>query len=157
MANVEVYLKQDMEKMGKAGDRVLVKSGFARNYLIPRNLAMIVTKGGVKVLDDVARQIAKKKRTELKDAESVAAALGELKLLITRQAGEEGKIFGSVSARDIAAVVEEKGMQVDYRKIQLERPIKSLGIHTVPVRIHPEITAELKVWVEEEKGEETTK
>jgi len=153
MANVEVYLKHDIEKLGKAGDKVAVKNGYARNFLIPRDLAMVVTKGSVKVLQSAEQQVAARKKRELKDAQSIAERIASIECRFRRQSGEEDKIFGSVTARDIAAVIKENGLDIDSRKVQLERPIRSLGIHTVSIRLHQDVIAELKVWVEKEEAE----
>jgi len=153
MSNVEVYLKHDIEKLGKAGDKVTVKNGYARNFLIPRDLAMVVTKGSVKVLQSAEQQVAARKKRELKDAQSIAERIASIECRFRRQSGEEDKIFGSVTARDIASVIKENGLDIDSRKVQLERPIRSLGIHTVSIRLHQDVIAELKVWVEKEEAE----
>ena len=155
MANVEVYLKQDIENLGRAGDRVTVKSGYARNFLIPRELAVIVTKKSLRPLENVVRHVEATKRRELKDAESIATHIGEIECEIFRPSSDEDKIFGSVTARDIATALKEKGLEIDSRKIQLERPIKTLGINTIPIRLHPDVHAQLKVWVKKETEEET--
>ncbi len=157
MANVEVFLKHDVEKLGNAGDRVTVKNGYARNFLIPRDLAVAVTKRSLMVVRDVKRQVAVRKRHEVKDAQSIAERIQSIQCRFRRQSGEEDKMFGSVTARDIAAAIQEKGLDIDSRKVQLERPIRSLGIHTVPIRLHQDVTAELKVWVEKEEAEEEPK
>jgi len=155
MANVEVYLTKDVEKLGKAGDRVFVKGGFARNYLVPRDMAVVVTKKSLKALTNTMRKIEARKRRELKEAQTVAQRLASFEVHILRQAGEGDKIFGSVTARDIAAWLKEHGLEIDSKRIQLEKPIKSLGIHMVPVRLHSEVAAQLKVWVEKQPtGEE---
>ena len=153
MSNVEVYLKHDIEKLGKAGDKVTVKNGYARNFLIPRDLAMVVTKGSIRVLQSAEQQVAARKKRELKDAQSVAERIASIECRFRRQSGEEDKIFGSVTARDIASVIKENGLDIDSRKVQLERPIRSLGIHTVSIRLHQDVIAELKVWVEKEEAE----
>lgn len=155
MANVEVYLKQDIANLGKAGERVSVKSGYARNFLIPRRLAVVVTKSNLRPLENVVRQVEAVKRRELKDAESIANRISEIECVIFRPSSEEDKIFGSVTARDIAEVLKEKGLEIiDSKKIQLDRPIKSLGIHTIPVKVHPDVYGQLKVWVKKEAEEE---
>lgn len=154
MSNVEVYLKHDIEKLGKAGDKVTVKNGYARNFLIPRDLAMVVTKGSLRVLQSAEQQVAASKKRELKDAQSIAERMASIECRFRRQSGEEDKIFGSVTARDIASVIKENGFDIDSRKVQLERPIRSLGIHTVSIRLHQDVITELKVWVEKEEAEE---
>jgi len=154
MANVEVYLKHDIEKLGKAGDRVTVKNGYARNFLIPRDLVVAVTKRSLMALQNAKQQVAARKRVEVRDAQSIAERIGSIECRFRRQSGEEDKIFGSVTARDIAAAIKEKGLDIDSRKVQLERPIRSLGIHAVVIRLHHDVTAELKIWVEKEEAEE---
>ncbi|MBN1593327.1 MAG: 50S ribosomal protein L9 [Candidatus Coatesbacteria bacterium] len=154
MANLEVYLKHDVDKLGKAGERIMVKNGYARNFLIPRDLAVPVTKNSLRALENAVRQVASRKKRDLKDAQSVAQHIQSLECRFLRQSGEEDKIFGSVTARDIAAVLQEKGLDIDSRRIVLERPIRSLGIHNVQIRLHQEVAAELKVWVEKEEVEQ---
>ncbi len=153
MANLEVYLKHDVDKLGKAGDRVAVKNGYARNYLIPRDLAVPVTKKSLRTLENAVRQVAAIKKRDISDAQSLADRIGSIECHFSRQSGEEDKIFGSVTARDIAAAIHEKGIDVDSRRILLERPLRSLGIHSVPIRLHQDVNAELKVWVEKEEVE----
>jgi len=154
MANVEVYLKRDIEKLGKAGDKVSVKNGYARNFLIPRDLAVIVTKRSIMALQNAKLQVAAIKKREIKDAQSVAERIQSIECRFRRQSGEENKIFGSVTARDVAAAIKAEGLDIDSKRILLERPIRSLGIHAVPIRLHHDVTAELKVWVEKEEAEE---
>ena len=154
MANLEVYLRHDVDNLGKAGDRVTVKNGYARNYLIPRELAVPVTKKSLRALENAVRQVASVKKRDLSDAENLANRISSLECHFSRQSGEEDKIFGSVTARDIAAAIHEKGVDIDSRRILLERPIRSLGIHTVQVKLHQDVNAELKVWVEKEEVEE---
>ena len=156
MASVEVYLKHDIDKLGRAGERVTVKNGYARNFLIPRDLAVPVTQKSVSRLDNAVRQVEARKRIDLKAAQSVAEMIAELECSFVRQSGDEDKIFGSVTARDIATAIKEKGLDIDYRKIQLERPIRSLGIHQVPIRVHQDVVVELKVWVKKEEVEESS-
>lgn len=156
MASVEVYLKYDIDKLGRAGERVTVKNGYARNFLIPRDLAVPVTKKSISRLDNAVRQVEARKRIELKAAQSVAETIAKLECSFIRQSGDEGKIFGSVTARDIAAAIKKEGLDIDYRKIQLERPIRSLGIHEVPIRVHQDVVVELKVWVKQKEVEESS-
>jgi len=155
MASVEVYLKYDIDKLGKAGQRVFVKNGYARNFLFPRNLAVPVTKKSINRLENAMRQVEARRRLELKAAQSVAETIATLECSFFRQSGDEDRIFGSVTGRDIAAALKEKGLDIDYRKIQLERPIRSLGIHHVPIRVHQDVVVELKVWVKKEEVEES--
>jgi large subunit ribosomal protein L9 len=147
---IEVILREDVEHLGKAGAVVRVKPGYARNYLLPRGLAFEATEGNRKRI--AAEQQARQARlaAERLNADQLAAALGALTLTLTAKAGEEGRLFGSVTAQDIAEALASRGFTVDKRRIELEHPIKQLGTHSVTVRLHPDVTAQLQVTVEPE-------
>lgn len=144
---MKVILKQDFEKLGNAGDIVTVKNGYARNFLIPRQIAYEATPGNLRRFEEEKKRQALQSNKEVKKAEKLAKELEKVSCTIAVAVGEEDKLFGSVTSQDIASALEEKGMGIDRRKIQLEEPIKSLGIYTVPVKLHPEVTANIKVWV----------
>ena len=144
---MEVILREDVPQLGQRGDLVKVKPGYARNYLIPRKLAMLATAGARKQVVDMKAANARKDAREKSGAESLAAQLGELTLTISAKAGEQDQLFGSVTTMDIAAALEKEGITLDKRQISIEEPIKTLGIYTVPVKLAPEVTATLKVWV----------
>ena len=144
---MQVILKEEIEKLGKIGDIVVVADGYARNFLIPKNLAIEATPKNIKRIEHEKRLIAEKLKKAKKEAEDVAKRFAEITVTISVQVGEEGKLFGSVTTMDIAATLEKEGIPVERKKILLENPIKELGEYTVPIKIHPEVTANLKVQV----------
>jgi len=147
---IEVILREDVQSLGKAGELVRVKPGYARNYLLPHGLAFEATEGNRKRIAAETRAKTARNQAERAEAEQRAATLGGVTLTLTGKAGEEGKLFGSVTAQDIAGALAARGYEVDRRRIELEQPIKSLGHHTVGVRLHPEVRAEVHVSVEPE-------
>jgi large subunit ribosomal protein L9 len=144
---VEVILREDVKSLGKAGELVKVKPGYARNFLLPRGLAYEATEGNRKRI--LAESKARVARTaeEKGAAEAFAAKLGAVSVTLARKAGEGDRLFGSITAQDIADALAKQGVAVDKRKIELEHPIKTLGAHAVPVRLHHEVQAELRVQV----------
>ena len=144
---MEVILKTNVEKLGSEGEVVTVTAGYARNYLIPRNLAIEATDKNRRALDHENRMLQDRAEKEKKNAEKLASELANLSCTIRMQAGENDRLFGSVTSLDIAAALEEQGIEIDRRKIILDEPIKELGVFTVPARIHPDVTADIKVWV----------
>lgn len=144
---MQVILKKDIEKLGMAGALVEVSNGYGRNYLIPRGLAVEATAKNIKALEHERRLIENKKKKDERDAEAFAKRISETSVTITMQAGEEDKLFGSVTAIDIAEALSKEGISMDKRDILLEEPIRRLGIYSVNVKVRPEVTAELKVWV----------
>ena len=148
---MEVILREDVPQLGQRGDLVKVKPGYARNYLIPRKLAMPASAGARKQVADMKAANARKDAREKGGAESLAAQLGELTLTISAKAGEQDQLFGSVTTMDIAAALEAKGFNIDRRTIELEEPIKTIGEYSVPVRLHSEVTAAVKVAVTREE------
>ncbi len=147
MAQVKLILSEDVQNLGAAGDLVSVKPGYARNFLIPQGKALPATEARVKELEHHRRAIAEKVAKELKDLKAAKARLEQLELEVGAQAGEEGRLFGSVTAMQIAELLEQKGTKIDRRKIELAEPIKELGEHTVPLRLHREVVAKLKLKV----------
>ena len=147
MATIQVILSEDVHNLGDAGEIVRVKPGFARNFLIPQGKAMPATAERVNEVEHKKRVIAEKRAKELKDLQAVKAKLDGMALEITAQAGEEGRLFGSVTAANLAELLAEKGLEVDRRKIVLGEPIKSVGEHTVAVRLRSDVQAEFKVTV----------
>ena len=142
---MEVILREDVKSLGKAGDLVRVKPGYGRNYLLPSGLAYEATEGNKKRIAAETRARSTRAEAERTDAQAQAARLGAVELTITGKAGEEGKLFGSVTASDIAEALAAKGFEVDRRRIELDQPIKSLGRHTVGVRLHADVRAEIRV------------
>lgn len=144
---MKVILCRDVEQVGRAGEIVDVERGFSMNYLFPRGLAIRATTRNIKELEHRKRLVAERLAREKKKALALKEALEGLSVRIAREAGEEDKLFGSVTARDIAAALLDEGYEVDHRNILLERPIKHLGIYHVDVRLAPEVVAKVKVWV----------
>ncbi len=150
---MKVILLEDVDKLGSMGDTVEVKNGFARNYLIPRNLAVAATAKSVKAQEHHLQIIEKKKVKAISDAQSLAYRLSGSSVAFTRKAGETGRLFGSVTNMDIAEALAKEGITVDRRDILLEEPIKDLGETEVSVRVHQDVSATVKVTVAKE-GEE---
>ena len=144
---MKVILKENIETLGHIGDVVKVAPGYARNYLLPKGLAVAATEKNTKALEHVKRQMAYKKDKVMESAKNLLAKLEELSIELVHQAGEAGKLFGSVTNMEIAAYLKDKGFDIDRKNIVLVEPIKQLGEYTVPVKIHPEVTANLKVTV----------
>ncbi len=144
---IQVILKEDVHNLGKSGDIVSVKPGYGRNYLIPQGLAVAATAGNVKHIEHHKKIIAARNAKLAKDAQSVADKLASVEVVITRQAGEGDKLFGSVTSRDLAEALAAKGVTVDHKKIVLPEPIKALGTSTVDVRLGQSVTGKIKVTV----------
>ncbi len=148
---MQVILQETIEKLGAAGQIVDVAKGYARNYLLPRKLAIEATPANLKRLEKIREQLAKKAAVEKDVAQKLAEMLAGITLTIVRKAGENDQLFGSVTAADVAEALEARGYQVEKRKVQLEQPIKLIGEYEVPLRLHPEITASVKVHVTREE------
>jgi large subunit ribosomal protein L9 len=144
---MQVILREDMENLGKSGDVVTVKPGYGRNYLIPQGLAVTATKADVARVAHEKRVIAARNAKLQKDAQAEADRLNQVSVSIAVAVGEEDKLYGSVTAKDIAEAYREKGVAVDSKKLVLDEPIKSLGLAEVPVKLAHGVTATLKVWV----------
>jgi large subunit ribosomal protein L9 len=147
MGMVQVILREDVLKLGDAGDLVSVKPGYARNYLVPQGKAMLATAERVNEVEHQKRVISEKLAKELGDLKAVQAKLQGVSLEFEAQAGEEGKLFGSVTAQNLAERLTEKGLDVDRRKIVLDEPIKTVGTHTVAIRLRSDVVAEFTVTV----------
>lgn len=144
---MKLILQENIEHLGQIGDIVKVAPGYGRNYLLPKGLAIEATEKNAKALDHAKRQLAYKKNKALEAAKNLVAKIEALTIELTHQAGEEGKLFGSVTNMEIAAFLKDNGFDIDRKKIVLAEPIKQLGEYSVPVKIHPEIAATLKVKV----------
>lgn len=142
---IEVILMERIERLGGLGDVVRVRPGFARNYLLPQKKAMRATKANLEVFAAQKASLEAANATRRTDAEKLAKKMDNVKLVIIRQAGDMGQLFGSVSARDIAAQLKEDGHTVDKNQVQIDSPIKSLGLYTVKLRLHPEVTISASV------------
>jgi large subunit ribosomal protein L9 len=152
MANTTVLLREDVDNLGARGEIVKVKAGYARNYLLPRNIATLATKGNVKQVENERAALLKKTATERATAEAQAAQMGGITLSFERRAGEAGTLFGSVTSMDIAEALQAKGYEIDRRKINLKEAIKETGEYTVPVKLHREVTLNVPVIVTAEGG-----
>lgn len=144
---MKVILREDLSRLGKAGDVIEVKNGYARNYLIPRNLAVKAEAGQMKRLEHEKKVLHDKQEKQIKEARALADKISSTSCTISVQVGEEDKLFGSVTALDIVESLSKEGVTVDKKDVYLEEPIKSLGVFTVPVKLKPEVEAKLKVWV----------
>ncbi|HKJ80910.1 MAG TPA: 50S ribosomal protein L9 [Ignavibacteriaceae bacterium] len=144
---MKVILRQNAEGLGQVGDVVDVKDGYARNYLIPRKIAYTALKGNIRALDEEKKTLSKKREQELSAAEALAAELEKVSVTIPVQVGEEDKIFGTVTTQMISDALKEKGHELDKRKIEIDEPIKALGIYGVSIKLHPNVNAKIKVWV----------
>jgi large subunit ribosomal protein L9 len=142
---MKVILLDDIARVGRRGDVRDVSEGYARNFLIPKRLALLATAGNLKNLEHIRQQQEAKADRIKGDAESVRARIEGLVFEVTRQASEEGKLFGSVTAQDIAEFLAAQGVKIERRRVQLEEPLKALGETIVGIRVHPEVTAQLKV------------
>jgi large subunit ribosomal protein L9 len=145
--SVKVILRESIPSLGEAGEVVTVKPGHAHNYLIPQGKAALATESNVREIEHQKRVVAERVARELKSLGLEKSRLESLRLEVKANVGEEGKLFGSVTAAQIADLIEAQGVQLDRRKIQLEEPIKEVGEHSVPVRLHKDVVANLKVRV----------
>ena len=148
---MEVILRETIANVGHAGDLVKVKNGYARNYLLPKGLAYAATPGNKRRVEGEAVRRAQHSAVEKSDAQVLAEKLGAVSVEFTVKAGEGDKLFGSITSADIAEKLAGSGYKIDKRIIELEEPIKMIGIYKVPVRLHPEVRAELRVWVVKEE------
>ena len=144
---MEVILREHVDNLGKRGEIVKVADGYARNYLLPRKLALLATDGNKKQIERERGKFEAKEAEETKTAEAMAARVSSLEVAIARKVGENDVLFGSVTASDIASALEAKGIEVDRRKLQLAEPIKKLGAFDVPLKLHRDVIATVKVKV----------
>lgn len=149
---MKIILMKDLKNLGNEGDILEVKDGYARNYLIPRGFAIEASEKNVKKIEEIKRLAALKREKLLKEAEVLQKKLNKISVTIEASAGEEEKLFGSVTAEDIVqALKTQYDIQIDKHQIKIEEPIKKLGIYKIPVHLIGEINAELKVWVVEKQ------
>jgi large subunit ribosomal protein L9 len=147
---MQVILLEDVPSLGKAGDQVRVSDGFGRNYLIPKKKALLATEKSLKALEHQKRQVQQRMGKAKKDVERIVQQIETLSCTFAKPVGESGKLFGSVTSMEIEGYLKENGIEVDRKKILLEEPIKNVGMFNVPIKLHPEVTAHLKVWVVQE-------
>ncbi len=144
---MEVILREDVTSLGRAGQLVRVKPGYARNFLLPRGLAYEATEGNKKRITAESRARETRATQDRTEAERLAAELGKVQLTLTAKAGEGDRLFGSITAQDVAEALARAGHAIDRRKLELEHPIKQIGDHEVPVRLHADVHAAIRVTV----------
>jgi large subunit ribosomal protein L9 len=150
MAHTKVLLREDVDDLGARGEIVRVRAGYARNYLLPRKLAVEATAGNVKGIESERAALLKKEAKERSTAEAQSQQMGALDLEFKRKAGEQGALYGSVTSMDVADALKERGYEIDRHRIHMREPLKRLGEYTVPIRLHREVTIDLKVRVSPE-------
>ncbi|MEW6665771.1 MAG: 50S ribosomal protein L9 [Thermodesulfobacteriota bacterium] len=144
---MKIVLRQDVDSLGMEGQVFDVADGYARNFLIPRGFALEATRQNLKLTEAQRKKIEEKRLKAKEEAEKAKASLSELVVTIAQKAGEEDKLYGSVTSMDIAEQLEKRGIRIDRKRIRLDRPIKTLGEFMVPVKLHPEVTGSIKVVV----------
>ncbi|HDR04010.1 MAG TPA: 50S ribosomal protein L9 [Candidatus Marinimicrobia bacterium] len=144
---MKILLKEDVDKVGKAGEIINVKDGYGRNFLIPQQLGILATKAAIKMVEDELALKTRKAEAAKRSAEKLASRLNNVSITASVIAGEEDKLFGSVTNQNIADLLKEKGYDIDRHTIMLDEPIKALGVYVIPVKLHPEVKAEVKLWV----------
>ncbi|HEY3975468.1 MAG TPA: 50S ribosomal protein L9 [Candidatus Sulfotelmatobacter sp.] len=147
---MEVILKEDVAKLGSRGDVVKVAEGYGRNYLLPRKLAIVADAGNKAVITQMKAAAVRRSAKEKTQAEELAKQFDGVSVTFTRRSGEHDQLFGSVTSSDVAEALTKKGLDIDRRKIQLHEPLKTVGEFTVPVKLHKDVTAHLKVVIEKE-------
>jgi len=150
---MEVILKEDVPKLGHRGDVIKVAEGYGRNYLLPRKLAIEATQANKAVIEQMKQAAVRRSAVEKADSEALSKQLEGVSLTFQRKAGEKDHLFGSVTSSDIAEALEQKGFKIDRRKIQLVEPLKNIGEFEVPVRLHRDVTGNVRVVVEKEASE----
>jgi large subunit ribosomal protein L9 len=148
---IEIILKEPVDNLGSRGDVVKVADGYARNFLLPRNLALAVTPGNKRQIEAEKKRAAAREAEERTGAEALAARLAQAEVVVARRVGEKDVLYGSVTSGDIADALARLGFEVDKRKLQLAEPLKALGEFSVPVRLHRDVTAPVKVLVVKEE------
>lgn len=143
----QLILTKNVKGLGSEGDQVSVADGYARNFLLPQQMAVAASSGAMRRIESLKLLRAERERKELEEAQELSKKIGKLSSTVELQSGEGGKVFGSVSSNDIASALAERGFQVDKRSIQLEEPIKKLGSFEIPIRLHAQVTATFKLTV----------
>ena len=154
---MEVILREHVDNLGRRGEVVKVADGYARNYLLPRKLALLVTEGNKQQIERERTKFEAREEEEKKVADAMAARLSGVAIQIARKVGETEVLFGSVTSADIAAAMAAKGFEIDRRKLNLREPIKKLGEYDIPLRLHPDVTIPVKVKVVAEGAEQAKK
>ena len=147
---MKLILREDVENLGKIGEIVEVAGGYGRNYLLPRGLAVKASTKNLKEQEHQKKLIQARMDRQKKDAQEMAGSLDSVSCTISRKTGEDEKLYGSVTSRDIEEALREEGDSIDRKRISLEEPLKKLGVYTVPVKLHADVTGNIKVWVVKE-------
>jgi large subunit ribosomal protein L9 len=154
---MEVILREHVDNLGRRGEVVKVADGYARNYLLPRKLALVATEGNKKHIERERVKFDAREADERKSAEAVAARVASVDVVIARRVGETEALYGSVTAADIAEVLASKGVEIDRRKVSLQEPIKRIGEFDVPIKLHRDVTIQIKVKVVPDSTSEVKK
>ncbi|OIO33531.1 MAG: 50S ribosomal protein L9 [Candidatus Omnitrophica bacterium CG1_02_40_15] len=144
---MKVILIEDVKSVGAIGDIIDVKDGYARNFLFPKKLARVAINSNLKIIEDIKKKKLIAQAKEKKEADAIKEKISAFSCTIPVEAGEDDKLFGSVTSQDISRAFEVEGLIIEKRKIILEEPIKKLGVYNISIKLHPEVTAEVKVWV----------
>ena len=144
---MEIILKQDIDKLGKVGEVVEVKDGYARNFLLPKGLGLRANATNLKVVEREKQKALLRLEQEKTEAQALAEKINATSCTVSVEAGQDGKLFGSVTTQDIAQAYKAEGINLDKRKIELEQPIKEVGVFKISIKIHPELNVQAKVWV----------
>ncbi len=144
---MKVIMKQNVDRLGKTGEILEVKDGYARNYLIPRQIVMPANARNMKIFEQEKKRVKIKETKDKRMAEQLAKKLEGVSLTATVAVGEEDKVFGAVTSQDIADLLKNQGFELDRRKIQIDEPFKALGIYEVPIKLHTDVEARVKLWV----------
>lgn len=153
---MKLLLKEDVDGLGFCGDEVEVKDGYGRNFLIPKGKALLATPNNLKAFNHQKRIVQAKVKKVTDIAQGVADKISNTTMQIKKKMGDGGKMFGAVTAQEVSALLKAKGIDIDRRKIQIQEPIKKAGEYSIPVKLHPEVTAQIKLTVEGEKVIEKT-
>ena len=151
---MEVILREDVDKLGSRGQLVRVANGYARNFLLPKRLAVAATDANKKIVEQERQAALRRDAKEVADAGELAKMMANVSVTIAQKAGENDQLFGSVTAKDIAEALERQNYTIDRRKIQLHEPLKTMGQFMVPIKLHKDVTAHLKVVIEKEAAKE---
>jgi large subunit ribosomal protein L9 len=149
---MDVILLEDVANLGQRGEKVSVKGGYARNFLLPRRLALPATPSGIRMMKEEERRREIREIKMHREAEDLAKDLGKVSCTAEVQAGEDDRVFGAVTSADIADLLSNQGYDIDKRKIILDEPLKALGVYTIPVRLYKDVEAKVKVWVVKKSG-----
>ncbi len=145
--NEKLILLEDINGLGKAGDTVSVTAGYARNYLLPKKLALKASKGAIRQFEALKEKIEEKRLAEIEKMQVLASKIAELEITISMNVGEDDKLYGSVTSHTIAEEIKKLGVEIDHHKLVLDAPIKELGAFDIDIKLHPEVVAKTRVWV----------